>query len=63
MQFDYTIIYDDSKKIVQEYPLVNKVDFSLDCYMLKKRRYLIFWNRLIEKKSIKEILIYLEEKN
>lgn len=42
MQFDYTIIYDDSKKIVQEYPLVNKVDFSLDCYMLKKRRYLIF---------------------
>lgn len=50
------------KKIVQEYPLVNKVDFSLDCYMLKKRRYLIFWNRLIEKKSIKDILIYLEEK-
>lgn len=30
--------------------------------MLKKRRYLIFWNRLIEKKSIKDILIYLEEK-
>lgn len=50
------------KKIVQEYPLVNKVDFSLDCYMLKKRRYLIFWNRLIEKKSIKDILIYLEKK-
>lgn len=50
------------KKIVQEYPLFNKVDFSLDCYMLKKRRYLIFWNRLIEKKSIKDILIYLEEK-
>ena len=50
------------KKIVQEYPLVNKVDFSLDSYMLKKRRYLIFWNRLIEKKSIKDILIYLEEK-
>lgn len=53
---------DIQEKIVQCYPLVNKVDFELNCYLLDKKRYLIFWNELISKESIKEILNYLEEK-
>lgn len=50
------------EKIIQNYPLVNKIDFELNCYLLDKRRYLIFWNELIKKDSIEELLNYLEEK-
>ena len=50
------------EKIIQNYPLVNKIDFELNCYLLDKRRYLIFWNELIKKDSIEEMLNYLEEK-
>lgn len=50
------------EKIIQNYPLVNKIDFELNCYLLDKRRYLIFWNELIKKDSIEEVLNYLEEK-
>ena len=50
------------EKIVQNYPLVNKIDFELNCYLLDKRRYLIFWNELIKKDSIEKMLNYLEEK-
>ena len=50
------------EKIIQNYPLVNKIDFELNCYLLDKRRYLIFWNELIKKDSIEMMLNYLEEK-
>ena len=50
------------EKLIQNYPLVNKVDFELNCYLLDKKKYLIFWNELIKKDSIKEVLSYLEEK-
>ena len=50
------------EKIIQNYPLINKVDCELNCYVLNKKRYLIFWNELIEKKSIEKTLNYLEEK-
>lgn len=50
------------EKIIQNYPLVNKIDFELNCYLLVKRRYLIFWNELIKKDSIEKMLNYLEEK-
>ena len=46
----------------KNYPLVNKIDFELNCYLLDKRRYLIFWNELIKKDSIEKMLNYLEEK-
>lgn len=49
------------EKLIQKYPLVNKVDSVLNCYLLDKRRYLIFWNELIQKASINEVLNYLEE--
>ena len=50
------------EKIIQNYPLVNKIDFELNCYLLDKRRYFIFWNELIKKDSIEKMLNYLEEK-
>ncbi len=50
------------EKLIKKYPLVNKVDSELNCYLLEKRRYLVFWDELIKKGSIKEVLNYLEEK-
>ena len=50
------------EKSIQNYPLVNKIDFELNCYLLDKRRYLIFWNELIKKDSIEKMSNYLEEK-
>lgn len=50
------------EKLIQNYPLVNKADSTLNCYLLDKRRYLVFWNELLKKDSIKEVLNCLEEK-
>lgn len=50
------------EKLIQNYPLVNKVDSALNCYLLDKRRYLILWDELIQKDSIKGVLNYLEER-
>lgn len=50
------------EKLIKNYPLVNKVDSELNCYLLEKRRYLVFLDELIKKGSIKEVLYYLEEK-
>ncbi len=30
------------EKLIQNYPLINKIDFKLNCYLLDKRRYLVF---------------------
>ncbi len=37
------------EKLTQNYPLVNKVDSKLNCYLLDKKRDLIFWDELIKK--------------
>ena len=50
------------EKLIQNYPLINKVDSELNCYLLDKKRYLVFWDELIKKDSIEEVLNYLEEK-
>ena len=50
------------EKLIQNYPLDNKVDSALNCYLLGKKRYLVFWDELIQKDSIEEVLNYLEEK-
>ena len=50
------------EKIINEYPLVNKIVSELNCYLLDKRRYLVFYNDLIKKDSIVQILNYLGEK-
>ena len=50
------------EKLIQNYPLINKVDSELNCYVLDKKRYLVFWDELIKKDSTEEVLKYLEEK-
>ena len=50
------------EKLIQNYPLINKVDSELNCYLLDKKRYLVFWDKLIQKDSTEEVLKYLEEK-
>ena len=50
------------EKIINNYPLVNKIDSEVTCYLLEKRRYLVFWDELIRKESIEQVLKYLEEK-
>lgn len=49
------------EKIVKEYPLTNKVDCKLPCYCLDKKRYLIFWQDLVSKESVEQILGILEK--
>ena len=49
------------EKLIQNYPLINKVDSELNCYLLDKKRYLVFWDELIKKDSTEEVLKYLEE--
>ena len=39
------------EKFIRNYPLINKVDSELNCYVLDKKRYLVFWNELIKKDS------------
>ena len=53
---------DIQEKLVQNYPLINKVDCDLNCYCLAKKRYLIFWDEFIEKDAIIKVLKSLEEK-
>ena len=44
------------EKLIQNYPLINKVDSELKCYVLDKKRYLVFWDELIKKDSIEEVI-------
>lgn len=50
------------EELIKEYPLTNKIESDLNCYLLDKKRYLIFWEDLIEKDSIEQILGQLQEK-
>ena len=50
------------EKIILNYPLLKQVDFELNCYLLGKKRYLVFWDELIKKDSLNELLNYLQEK-
>lgn len=43
------------EKVIQNYPLINKIDSVLNCYLLNKRRYLIFWPELIKKGFVNEV--------
>lgn len=49
-------------KIINGYSALDKIDCELNCYLLEKRRYLVFWNDLIQRESIEKILEYLGEK-
>lgn len=48
-------------KIIQEYPLTKKIACSLECFEIAKRKYLFFWDEIITKENITEILKCLEK--
>ncbi len=50
-------------KLIEEYPLTKQVEFPLDCFEIDKGKYLIFWNEIIKKENIIEVLNYLEDKS
>jgi len=50
------------EKIILNYPLLKQVDSELNCYLLEKKRYLVFWDELIKKDLILDLLNYLQEK-
>ncbi len=52
----------NQEKIIKNYPLTNKVECDYDCYLVDKKRYIVFWEGLVEKKSIGNILDQLKEK-
>lgn len=47
---------DIQNKIITGLNLTEKIDFSLDCYLVDKRRYIIFYPDTISKNSIEKIL-------
>ena len=53
---------DIRNKLILEYPLTKRVESELDCYLLAKRRYLVFWENIIDKDNINQILNIIEGK-
>lgn len=43
-------------KLVKEYPLAKKIDFSFECFEVLKRRYVIFYDEKINKKNMESLL-------
>lgn len=48
--------------IIKEYPLTTKIECELNCYLLDPKRYLVFWDDIIEKDNINNILNLIEKK-
>ena len=44
------------EKILKEYNDAIKMESEIDCYMLRKRRYIVFWERIIKVEDIRQIL-------
>ncbi|MBR7160702.1 MAG: hypothetical protein IKD20_06685 [Clostridia bacterium] len=46
-------------KIIKEIPLVEKVDAQLEVYLVDKKRYVVFWEDIINKKNMMDVLEHL----
>lgn len=42
--------------LIQKYPLTNLIDVSLNCYCVKKRRYIFFLDELVKKDNLQVLL-------
>ncbi len=43
-------------KLMKEYPLTKKMECDFECYEVKKRRYVIFYDKKIQKGNIEALL-------
>lgn len=54
-------IQEIKKRIIEKYPLEDKIDCSFTCYRVAKRRYVVFWDDIVNEDSIESILNRLEQ--
>lgn len=47
-------------QVLKGYPSAKKILSNPNCYFLEKKRYLVFWESLIAKASVNEILSFLQ---
>ena len=47
-------------QVLKGYPSAKKILSNPNCYFLEKKRYLVFWESLIAKASVNEILCFLQ---
>lgn len=43
-------------KLIKEYPLTKKINCSFECFEVMKRRYVIFYDKKINKENMKSLL-------
>ena len=43
-------------KLINEYPLIKKIDCSFECFEVMKRRYVIFYDEKINRENIESLL-------
>ena len=48
-------------KLINEYPLTEKIQCSFECYKVTKRRYVIFWNDKITRHNMESLLNTFDE--
>lgn len=44
------------EKLIKEYPLTKKIEYSFECYEVIERRYVIFYDKKINKANIESLL-------
>ena len=44
------------EKLIKEYPLTKKIEYSFECYEVIDRRYVIFYDKKINKANIESLL-------
>lgn len=48
-------------KLIKEYPLTQKIDCCFECFEVIKRRYVIFYDKKINKENIESLLDFFNE--
>ena len=43
-------------KLIKEYPLTKRIEFPFECYEIIKRRYVVFYHKLINSKNMEFLL-------
>lgn len=49
-------------KIIENYPLTERLNCDLCCYCIDSKRYLVFWDKIVEKNDIENVLNITQEK-
>ena len=48
------------EKLIQEYPLTQKMNCDLDCYCVESKRYIVFPDTIVNKENVEDILKEIE---